>query len=244
LRPATSSKAGTPAVRCPPSHSRIRSAVIPLTRARATDFCVICQPVAVRSAMQARRICEILWPLLVDRLPSSSVVHVRSGLSSWSRIVQPANSLAAILTVIEGSRNTLSFNAWLRVWVSAGPKAKATFARITSDSRLTAHSDSTRLTFAGSLAAFDQSKRDQRDHDGIRRPDSLAGEPECKHAVVPRGILLLFSSHLEFRIPGEVIAVEVDRILLRCPPEVPQKGLQVEPAIGRVRHPAQRPREQ
>src|SRR6267378_5238731 len=95
-----------------------------------------------------------------------------------------------------------------------------------------------------SLAAFDQSKRDQRDHDGIRRPDSLAGEPECKHAVLPRGILLPFSSHLEFRIPGGASAVEVDRILLRCPPEVPQKGLQVEPAIGRVRHPAQRPCEQ
>jgi hypothetical protein len=60
----------------------------------------------------------------------------------------------------------------------------------------------------------------------------------------PPGDIAAFSSHLEFWIPGESAAVEVERSLLRYQPKVPQKELQVGPAIRRVRHTAERPHEQ
>ena len=123
----------------------------------------------------------MLWPLLVVRLPSSSVVHVRSGLSSWSRIVQPGNSLAAILSVTEGSRNTLLFNARPRVRVSAGPKAKTTFVRSTSDSRLPAHSDSIRSTFAGS-SVFPCSVKKVRTSSRVM-PDSSAPYTDSRRSA-------------------------------------------------------------
>jgi len=135
---------------------------------------------ATLSAMRASRNCDILWPLLVVRLPSSSVVHVRSGLSSWPRIVQPANSLAAVFMAIGGRRNTLLFNARPRVRVFAGPKAKATFIRNASDSRLPAHSDSIRSTFAGTEFEEDITGLASGDRQARKR-SSKQGDKPIKH---------------------------------------------------------------